>query len=174
MSAVSTVANYGGRIQPQGNIKQFVIGLGQQLRWTYQIQSTNNLMVQTTSDQTTPVYFNTDLYVGGNIYNTSDANIKSNIVSISKETTKDLFNLNPVEFTYNSDINNPKRVHYGFIAQEVENVYPELVKSGYKGYKNVNYIELVPLLLSKIKEMQSEIDELKQKTQELKTEILKN
>lgn len=168
MSAISTVANYGGRIQPQGNIKQFVIGLGQQLHWKYQIQSPNNLKIQTTSDQTTPVYFNSDLYVGGNIYNTSDANVKSNIASISKEATKDLFNLNPVEFTYNSDLDNPKRVHYGFIAQEVENIYPELVKSGFKGYKNVNYIELIPLLLSKIKEMQNEIDNLKMITQELK------
>jgi hypothetical protein len=171
MSSASTVANYGGRIQPQGNIKQFVIGLGQNLQWTYQIQSTNNLKVQTTTDQSTPVYFNSDLYVGGNIYNTSDANAKNNIVSISKNKTTNVLNLNPVEFNYKSDINTPKRVHYGFIAQDIEKVYPELVKSCVLGYKNVNYIELIPLLLSKMKEMQNEIDELKQKTQELRDDI---
>jgi len=27
MSSISTVSNYGGRIQPQGNIKQFVVGI---------------------------------------------------------------------------------------------------------------------------------------------------
>jgi hypothetical protein len=171
MTSASTVANYGGRIQPQGNIKQFVVGLGENLRWTYQIQSTNNLKVQTTSDQTTPVYFNTDLYVGGNIYNTSDATVKNNIVSISKNKTKNVLNLNPVEFTYNSDSSTPKRIHYGFIAQDVEKTYPELVKPCVLGYKNVNYIELIPLLLSKMKDMQNEIDELKQKTQELRDDI---
>ena len=171
MALASTVANYGGRVQPQGNIKQFVIGLGQDLHWTYQIQSTNNLKVQTTSDQSTPVYFNTDLYVGGNIYNTSDANVKNNIVSISKNKTTNVLNLNPVEFNYKSDLHTPKRVHYGFIAQDIEKVYPELVKPCVLGYKNVNYIELIPLLLSKMKEMQNEIDELKQKTQELRDDI---
>ena len=171
MSSISTVANYGGRIQPQGNIKQFVIGLGEQLHWTYQIQQTNNLKVQTSTDQTTPVYFNTDLYIGGNLFITSDINVKSNIISISQDKSNIVFDLNPVEFTYNSDKKTPKRVHYGFIAQEVEKVYPELVKTGFLGYKNVNYVEVIPLLLSKMKSMQNEIDELREQIIELRDDI---
>ena len=169
MTSLSTVANYGGRIQPQGNIKQFVIGLGTVLSWTYKTQS-SGLTVQTTSDQNTPVYFNSDLYVAGNLYNTSDAKIKSDIISISNNKSNNVLSLNPVEFTYNSD-KSPKRVHYGFIAQEVEKVYPELVKNGIGGYKNVNYIEVIPLLLSKMKDMQNEINELKSVVKELRDDI---
>ena len=161
MSSISTVANYGGRIQPQGNIKQFVIGLGEQLHWTYQIQQTNNLKVQTSTDQTTPVYFNTDLYIGGNLFITSDINVKSNIISISQDKSNIVFDLNPVEFTYNSDKKTPKRVHYGFIAQDIEKLYPELVKNSEMGYKTVNYIELIPILISKIQDMDKEIVALK-------------
>ena len=170
MSAISTVANYGGRIQPQGNIKQFVIGLGEKIHWTYQIQSTNGLTVQTTTDQTSPVYFNTDLYVGGNIYNTSDSKVKGDVSSISQFKINSVLNLNPVGFTYNSD-KNPKRFHYGFIAQEVEKIYPELVKNSILGHKNVNYIEVIPLLLAKMKDMQNEINELKGLVQELRDDI---
>jgi hypothetical protein len=52
--------------------------------------------------------------------------------------------------------------HYGFIAQDIEKIYPELVNNNEVGYKTVNYIELIPLLLSKIKDMQKEIDNLKE------------
>jgi hypothetical protein len=161
MSNISTVANYGGRIQPQGNIKQFYIGPnGSIVNWIYQTQ--NNLKVQTTADQTTPVYVATDLYVGGNIYNSSDERLKNNIIPIKNNKTNDILNLNPVEFNYKSDKKVDKTLHYGFIAQEVEKVYPELVKTGFLGYKNVNYIELIPLLLLKMKDMQNEINELKE------------
>ena len=51
--------------------------------------------------------------------------------------------------------------HYGFIAQELENVYPELVSDSEMGFKTVNYIEMIPILLSQIQSMQMEINMLK-------------
>jgi hypothetical protein len=41
-------------------------------------------------------------------------------------------------------------------------LYPTLVKDNVLGYKTVNYIELIPLLVSKMQDMQKEIDELKE------------
>ena len=40
----------------------------------------------------------------------------------------------------------------GLIAQEVELIYPELVATDTKGYKSVNYVKLVPVLIEAIKE----------------------
>jgi hypothetical protein len=50
----------------------------------------------------------------------------------------------------------------GLIAQEVEKVLPEVVNIDYKGqYKSVNYGSIVGVLIEAIKELKSEIDELK-------------
>ena len=51
--------------------------------------------------------------------------------------------------------------HYGLVAKELQDAYPELVKEGQDGYLNINYIELVPLLIQSIQELKSELDEVK-------------
>jgi hypothetical protein len=47
----------------------------------------------------------------------------------------------------------------GFIAQEVETVYPELVSTGTDGYKRVDYSALTPILVEAIKAQQLRIDD---------------
>lgn len=49
----------------------------------------------------------------------------------------------------------------GVIAQEIENVLPEIVVNRDNGYKGVHYEKLVALLIEGMKELQSQIDELK-------------
>ncbi len=49
----------------------------------------------------------------------------------------------------------------GFIAQELEKVYPELVSTDADGYKAVNYAQLTPVLLEALKEQQQQIEALK-------------
>ena len=49
----------------------------------------------------------------------------------------------------------------GLIAQEVEKVYPELVKTNNEGYKSMDYMSLTAVLLEGLKEQQKEIEELK-------------
>ena len=60
--------------------------------------------------------------------------------------------------------------HYGHIAQEVQQIYPELFtpRAGDEEHLSLNYIEMVPLLLQDIKEQQSIIDELKNEVEVLK------
>ena len=164
MSLISSVANYGGK-QPTytSSIKQFVIsGNSTEAIWYYK-RLTNGLIVQTPADNKYPVYIANDLYVTGSIYNTSDLKLKDDIVSIDIDKTNELFNLNPVSFRFKSDTQ--KKIHYGLIAQEIEKIYPELVGNNDLGHKTVNYTEMIPLLLSKMKIMQNEIDELKIKLQ---------
>ena len=59
-----------------------------------------------------------------------------------------------------SGINYDKK-HIGLIAQELQNIYPELVDEGQDGYLTVNYMELVPVLICAIQELKQELDEVK-------------
>ena len=51
--------------------------------------------------------------------------------------------------------------HYGFIAQEVEDVLPELVYTDPNGYKYVDYISVIPLLVNAVHQLQGELAEVK-------------
>lgn len=53
------------------------------------------------------------------------------------------------------------RLHFGLSAQELREIYPNLVIEGQDGYLAVNYIELVPLLVRSIQVLKHELDELK-------------
>ena len=163
MSLFGSVANYGGK-QPDNTqgIKQFVQSPGGQAVWIYK-RLPSGVQVQTPADKIRPVYINSDLYVNGSIFNPSDAILKKDIQCISREKIDNLLNLNAVSYKLKEDLN--AKEHFGFIAQELEKLYPELVKNSEMGYKTVNYIELIPILISKIQEMDKEIKELKEKLQ---------
>ena len=76
----------------------------------------------------------------------------------------------------------------GFIAQDVEKVFPQLVQTDINGYKGINYARFVPLITESIKEMnenvyslsnkfaslQKENQDLKRMIQELRMDIYKN
>jgi len=160
MSLIGSVANYGGR-QPDNfqNTKQFIESSSGQAAWVYK-RLPNGMKVQTPANKIVPIYINSDLYVNGSIYNPSDKALKDNIEDISENRNNNFDNLKPKEFVYKED---PSKKHFGFIAQDMEKIYPELVKDSDFGYKTINYIELIPLLVSKIHSMQKEIDELKEK-----------
>ena len=165
MSGVySTTPNYSGR---QGdntqNIKQFVTSAVGIVNWIYKTIAGSTTQVITPYDQTKTVMIPNDLLVLGSINNPSDITLKDNIESINND---DFNKLNPVSFTFKDDEKNKK--HYGFIAQELETVYPELVTNTELGFKSVNYIELIPILLSQMKNMQMEIDKLKEDIREMK------
>jgi hypothetical protein len=61
--------------------------------------------------------------------------------------------------------------HSGFIAQELEKVMPWVVSTDDKGYKSVNYVEVIPVLTNAIKEQQTEIETLKKGQQDQQAEI---
>jgi len=88
------------------------------------------------------------------INSTSDANLKTNIQTV--ENALDTVNsLRGVSF----DWKETGKGSYGVIAQELEEVLPELVRT--EGNKSVNYNGIVGVLIEAIKELKSEIEELK-------------
>jgi hypothetical protein len=165
------MANYGGK-QPNNTayIKNFVYGTPSNL-WNaekYIPSGTNTsygvLVPASTSYEN--VYIPGNLYVDGSIINPSDINLKDNINVIDCDKTNKLLNLTPCEFTYKND--NNAKIHFGFIAQEFEKEIPELIYSKpdplseISNLKAINYLEIIPLLVSKLQLMQKEIDELKE------------
>ncbi|GAB2944638.1 hypothetical protein GCM10027048_06890 [Hymenobacter coalescens] len=55
----------------------------------------------------------------------------------------------------------PQGEQLGFIAQELEQIYPELVSTGPDGLKAVNYAQLTPVLVEALKEQQRQIEALR-------------
>ncbi len=92
----------------------------------------------------------------------SDMNLKENITDM-KYGLADIVKLRGVEYDWKRD---DMGHDVGVLAQEVEAVIPELVKEhdglhGRGKFKSVDYNKLVPVLIESIKELKSEIDELK-------------
>lgn len=100
---------------------------------------------------------------------TSDASLKSDILDITNALDKTLLLKG---HTYKRiDAFEPERIHYGFIAQEVEQVVPEFVHfiDAEKKLKGVDYDKVSALLVEAIKEQQKLIQELKERIQVLES-----
>ena len=97
----------------------------------------------------------------------SDKRLKKKIKNIPNALEK-VSKINGVTFEWKKTNDKMKReVHshegndIGVIAQEIEEVLPEIVATRDNGYKAVYYEKLVPLLIEAVKELKAEIDELK-------------
>lgn len=113
----------------------------------------------------------------------TDNEVKKNIVPITN-ATEFLLKLEPKKYEYNTSkynyLNFKKGVQYGFLAENVQSVFPEMVAS-----KNVSYMysknsyrdvklktadenDLIPIMVASIKELKMEIEKLKAEVAALK------
>ena len=101
-------------------------------------------------------------------YSSSDARLKDNITAIESPLEK-LSKINGVSFNWNDkqSVYEVGAKDYGVIAQEVEEVLPELVITRDNGYKAVRYEKIVSLLIEAIKEQQTQINNLTDKLNKL-------
>ena len=142
------------------------------------------------------VFVNGDLNYSGALNNTSDRKLKENIQPL-QEGLSTIMKLNPTTYNFrgNGEYNGLKLstgLHYGLIAQEVEEVLPSLVKNNVHSYsemenngqgpdvtseteikktmeyKTMNYTELIPVLIKGMQEQQAEIERLKKEIEELR------
>jgi hypothetical protein len=88
---------------------------------------------------------------------TSDLNLKENIKTV-ENSLDTLTQLRGVSF----DWKETGKGSYGVIAQELEEILPDLVKNG--EVKSVNYNGLIGVLIEAVKELKKEIEELKSKS----------
>ena len=93
----------------------------------------------------------------------SDRKLKENIKPLEDSTLEKVLQLNPVSFTLKSDKDKKERI--GFIAQEVEEVFPQYVTVSInnKGEETryLDYSQMVSILCKAIQELKQEIEELK-------------
>lgn len=66
----------------------------------------------------------------------------------------------------------PDGPYYGFIAQEVKEIYPELVHTDDDGYMYIDYIGMIPLLVNAIGELNTQIEQLKVENSELNQAVI--
>jgi len=112
---------------------------------------------------------NIDIF--GVVNNISDRRLKTNIRSQYNSLEK-IKELRGVSFAWKDK--NRSQNNIGFIAQEVEEVYPELVKTREDGYKGVDYASLVSALVEAIKELDQKVTNLEKENSELKAELAKS
>jgi hypothetical protein len=162
-----TNANYSGRQHSNTTmVKEFYFGAINTL-WTtspYTNLGVTTSVITPATPSISSLWIPGNLYVDGTIINPSDVYLKDDIREISIEKTQSLMNIIPKQYTLKSDPS--KHIHYGFIAQEMKEILPEMVTTKPDKTMNnihaINYLELIPLLVHKMQLMQREIDDLKQ------------
>ena len=95
-------------------------------------------------------------------FGSSDERLKDNIQPISEPLYK-LSKVGGYTFDWNEKQDTYEGHDVGVIAQEIEEVLPEVVMTRGSGYKAVKYEKIVPLLIESIKELKQEVDEIKHK-----------
>ncbi len=150
-------------------------------------------------------YFVGNVFSSGS-YQGSDRKLKQDIIDVT--SAMDIIKkLQPKSYTYRQDgnyklMNMPTGKHYGLIAQDVEQVLPDLVKattfetgkaanprkqepgttsaipsatstSETLAFKALNYTELIPIIIKSMQEQQQENDELKARIIKLENMVSK-
>jgi len=132
-------------------------------------ESGNNKLYIESSSSTTPLIYGDfaadsvvihgDEHVTGNITyigtitDVSDRRLKENI----QEVNSVLEELNQLQaYSYNLIENEDHEREYGLIAQEVQKLFPEMVKHIHldQDYLGVSYVQLIPILIQALKEQQ--------------------
>jgi hypothetical protein len=119
-------------------------------------------------------YFSNSIYASSDVvaYYSSDERLKDNIIKIKSPLEK-ISKLRGIEFNWNDkqDIYPVGKRDLGVVAQEVEEVLPEIVETRASGYKAVKYEKLTPLLIEAVKELSKENEDLKARLKSLEDKI---
>jgi hypothetical protein len=106
-----------------------------------------------------------NLTIAGDIkaFATSDERLKQNVIPIQCPLDK-IKKLGGYTFEWipQKDIHSNTGTDVGVLAQEVENVFPDVVTTRSNGYKAVKYQKLIPLLIESIKTLSEKVERLEE------------
>jgi hypothetical protein len=103
----------------------------------------------------------------------SDLRLKKNISPLAN-ILPELLRLKPVRYHYKNTDTFGNRERLGFIAQEVEQVFPEVVDTDEKtGWKSIHYSHLTSVIVQAIKELYSRFVLVEDEQQKMKAEMEK-
>jgi hypothetical protein len=120
------------------------------------------------------------LQVSGNVLansylTSSDGRFKKNVEAIGNEQSK-LFSIRGVSYEMNKesfkDYEFNDRKHIGLIAQEVREVFPELVYEDSNGYLSVDYVSFIPIIIEVLKNQSNTIKDQENKISRLENLLL--
>lgn len=133
-------------------------------------------------------YFSGNTYATGS-YQTSDARLKTEISSLNSGM-ETVMQLQPKKYLYDRAnyefMNLPEGEQFGFLAQDLEAILPNLINDSFQPYdeaisdteegqgfefKAVNYIGLIPVMVSGMQEQQEIIEEQKAKIESLEARL---
>ena len=96
----------------------------------------------------------------------SDARLKTDINSLAASTLEDIMRLNPVSFKW-IDPNKDQSTNLGFLAQEVQQIFPAVVHELPDGYLGMDYAALIVPTIKAVQAEQGEIVSLQNKLNNL-------
>jgi len=99
---------------------------------------------------------------GHSIIMASDLSLKHDIQPLNN-VMKDVRKVRPVVYRWNRD--NSESI--GFIAQELQMIFPSMVQYGSNNYLAVDYIKMTPVLLKAVKELDDENTRLKKEHKQM-------
>jgi hypothetical protein len=132
------------------NIENYVTGTGTPTTNWRTVGASSNLMTLGSSG---------GLNIAGSLTQNSDRRIKDNIAPITDALSKTCA-LQGSTYTRTDEGQDTAKVQAGLIAQDVEAVLPEAVGET-NDIKTIDYSSVVALLVESIKELKSEVDDLK-------------
>lgn len=101
----------------------------------------------------------------------SDRRLKKNIQTLDGKNALDFISkMNGVTYEWNDEVtgnNRPEGMQFGFIAQDLKQLFPEKVTQDALGYYQTAYGDYDPLFVQAIKELKEENEELKIKLEKL-------
>jgi hypothetical protein len=101
---------------------------------------------------------------GTGIACTSDERLKTDITDLSSTTLDTLLNVKTVTYQWLQNPDSPQQI--GFLAQDLEQYFPQLVATDKDGYKSVYYAQMTPILVEAIREMNLKIIDINDLTKE--------
>ena len=145
-----------------------------------------DILFKGTDDSTTITALTLDMSEGGNAqflgnisgsqieasgdviaFGSSDRNLKDNIQPIENPLEK-MDKIGGYTFVWNNKQSTYQGKDVGVVAQEIQEVLPEIVSGRANGYLGVKYEKIVPLLIESIKENTKKIKELEQEINDIK------
>ena len=94
-------------------------------------------------------------------FGSSDRRLKDNITPIENPLEK-MDKIGGYTFVWNDNQSTYTGKDVGVVAQEIEEILPELVTTRATGYKAVKYEKIVPLLIESIKELQKKVQKIEE------------
>lgn len=111
---------------------------------------------------------------GGSSWQTSSDERLKNVTGEYTLGLNNIFRLRPVTFHYKED--NPRGLpsdeeYIGFVAQEVQEVFPEAVSEGPDGYLDFNMHPVSVALVNAVKELKAENEALREEIRQIKAAL---